>query len=403
MARIFTCGAEWNSVTEVGLAINGTSPTSAFGGAQTRSGLRGFSYSAASGATSFHSITLTGTAINRHYCLRIYLKRVTFASGMKIAAVLAGAGVLISARLGASGQIQLWNDLGAVQIGSDGPVLDTTRHVKIDLGLNVTDVANDHAYLFVDNVLVATSSTTNLATTAPSVWQFGCLTSPAAASSVYIDDIAINDGTAGGRQVAALNTPVLEGRQVLSTPGADTGRVGYVNGAGTTGSLFDAENNLPPTGAAAGTATNRIHSPTNNVTDTYDATMGTLNSIGVPKGAEITVIHLHANVGGASATADGQALRFTSNPVIAEGAVINKPAAAWGTYPTNWTWGFSSVLAYDPVGVDPVVSPVMRIRRATANASQLGADAMGAYVEYIDPLPSRPVVISQAVKQAANW
>lgn len=407
MARLFTCGAEWNSVTEVGLVVNGTAPTVTTTAGNFRSGARGFSYSAASAGTSFHSVTLTGTAINRSYGLRCYIKRSSFASGMKIMANLISAAVCSSVRLSATAAIQLWDDVGAVQIGSDGPILSNTGFTRVDLLCQIGDALADPLYLFVDGQLIAqrlTSFTNNAVTT----WQWGCITSPGAASALFIDDIAISDSVAGGDVVSApvtvANPPIAttEGKIVLQYPTSDLNRTGYVTGAAGITSLFDALDNFPPIGAAAGTATNRIHSPTNNATDQYTAVMRSLTLLGVPSNVEITIYHLHANFGGASATADGQALSYATNPVIAEGAAINKPAAVWGTYPTNWVWGFSSVVGYYP-SVSFGGSGQMKVRRATANASQLGIDAMGVYVEYMDLPPGKPFVKSQAIATAANW
>lgn len=406
MARRFSCGWEWNTTNECAGNVVGAATVVT---TTVRSGTYALQAAASAGEAQLNVAPLfsAGDALGTTYYVRFYFRlasfqasqtvevgRVEYTGGNGVCFLVSSAGV---------------TELRAITAGTTytsvgtGPTVSTGTWYMGELAVSCGTGAVDYGEARLDGTSFASSSTLSITDSAPGMivrlGSFGV--GHTSTHTVFIDDVACNDGSG-----ASQNSWPGSGKLVLLKPTSDNARVGYVTGAAGTTSLFDAVNNLPPTGAATGTATNRIHSPTNNATDTYDANLTTYTTAGVAGTDQVNVVDLHANVGGATTTVANQALQMISNPVIAEGTSIAKPSAAWGTFPTNWAWGFSNIRAYTPT-VTLGTAPVMRIRRATANANQVGADAMGAYVDYgpapaVTP-PRTKTVVQQAVQRAANW
>lgn len=397
MSRLGMWGAEWGG--NEGLTSAGVDAT-AIGSTAGRAhgGSRYFVYNPANGASDcWHRLNLATIGVTgilgTDYFLRCYITIWnTFGTGAVLMRVWSGATMLCSIRLGSSRQYQFFNDVAGTQVGSDGPVamIGLGGGDRVEFRVNIGTGAVDSIEARVDGVQIGLATGLSLAEAAPDVFNWGCVTSGGTITNVIMDDIAINANTG----IFQTSWPG-NGNMVLIKPISDNARVGYVNGAAGTTNLWDALDNIPPVGSGTGSATTRIHSPTNNATDTYDANLETYTAAGLRSGDVVTVIMPWVEVGGASGTLDSQGIQMLSNPVIGESTVA-KVASVWGNSPLGWTNRFG-LAAYNQ-SVTLGTSPVMRIRRATANASQLGADAMGAYVEYV---PGSGKILKQTGAQQA--
>lgn len=150
-----------------------------------------------------------------------------------------------------------------------------------------------------------------------------------------IDDVALNDNTG-----AAQNSWCGTGRVTLILPTGDSARTGFLVGSAATTNLFDAVNNIPPTGVlfTARTATSQIYDATSNTTDNYQPTMQTYTAAGVtaaPVLIQPVCVHAMDNI-----TSDSNGISNVSNPAIAEvtGSTGTTAAATWPTGDVYVDW-----------------------------------------------------------------
>lgn len=197
----------------------------------------------------------------------------------------------------------------------------------------------------------------------------------------WFDDIALNDDT--GASQKSWPGP---GKVVLLVPISDNARdTLWTGGVGGTSNLFDAVNNLPPTGTATETDATQIEHAGGaaGTTDRYDANMTKPETAGIRAADTVNTAHF-IEADGEDIATGAKLLNFEvlSNPVIASPGNITagNNIGALGTYPTNWTVRSSSPV-YAP-RLDVKTSPVMRARRPETASRVASVCFMGIYVDY---------------------
>lgn len=228
---------------------------------------------------------------------------------------------------------------------------------------------------------VARSTTANAGSTGKTEVDLG-RNSGTATLTILIDDVAVNDDTAGGKQTG-LPGP---GKIVLLKPISDNSRTGFTGGGGGTTNLFDANNNYGPTGVISpGTNATQNGSATNNATDNYQLNLGAFNTAvgsgggGLTGNETVTLVQALARASNSTTTSRNFGLTGVSNPAIGE-VTTSTDTTAGGTEPTGWT------TLVTPFTLAPAVtlgtSPVLKFRKATASTDRINCDMMGLVVEY---------------------
>jgi hypothetical protein len=291
-------------------------------------------------------------------------------------------GALAGARLTAAGKIQLFNETGSpAQIGSDSAATVTTdTWYRLELYVKTAAGATDACELRLDGVSVASGSGLSLSENQIIRLFMGWVNDAGAnGRTFWIDDVAVNDD-----QGATNNTWPGEGSIVYLDPTADSALTGsWTAGAGATTSLFDAVNNVPAAGLAAGSATNTSQIKNTNTADTtgnYDATMQSYTTAGLLSTDTITLLQPVAQHGTSAGVNVTGGLRVVSNPAEAEESFSIGRGVAIGTYPTQWAtwWG----AAINSPSVTLGTQPVMRVGRRGVQAAEAHICGMRIAVEY---------------------
>jgi len=281
-------------------------------------------------------------------------------------------------RLETDGSLSFIDSASVVQATT--AVLENDRWYRAEVEFHVPTAGNGTLGFYLDGTQVYRSTSASTGNTAHSGTQLrlGSCRSATPGLTLILDDVALNDD-----QGASQNGLPGEGRIVLLRPSADDSVSGFTGGGLGTSNLYQGVNDVPPTGVAAGSATNQsqIRSGVANTTDNYAARVPSYDS-GIGAGNPVTLVQAVANIGSdavAPAAVDA-ALSVTANPADGNEASAATPAANIDTYPTAWLTRRGPVV-YAPTVSGPT-QPVVKIRRALSNTAVLHADLLGLYVEY---------------------
>jgi hypothetical protein len=321
-------------------------------------------------------------------------------------AISAGT-VLCSVRLTAAGKLQLFNDVGAAQVGSDSAAtVATGQWYRIELScmVNTAAGADDSIAARVDGVDLASASGLTLAAATVVNFDVGWFGSPGANKSIYCDDVLINDSTG-----ASLTSWSGEGKVVALRPVADVSRVGWTDGNAGTANLFDALDNSPPIGETISltTATSQIERVANNSTDNVVVECASYADAGITAADLITVITSLMSVGQSTTTATSFKGQITLNPAegtFTTGSAGAALAGAWsaGTGWYKWKGG----VVYNP-SVTLSTRPRFTITKNTSsNSITQAVSAAAILVNYVEggapsTIPPRTQNPRQAVRRAA--
>lgn len=393
MARLVTSGFEVYVANSTG-GPDGSNLGNAFltratTGQRSGSGCLRINPAAVNGA---HSFTLVGTANERGYWARVYLKIATLpTAGVQVLAL--GSNVLIDT----AGRI--YSTLAG---GTSAALNDGAWHrLEYHIFCSATQASRNWE-LRVDGATVSSGTAQSVDATAPTTFDLGV---PVAATfDFYFDDVAVNDD-----QGSSQNSWPGDGAVVCVQATADSAvGTGWTGGAGATTGLFDAVNNTPPTVAAdPGTNTSQIRNATSNANVNYDATMQTYTAAGVPSGATVNVVDPVVLTAAPVATsAKLGTVGVVSNPAITSvnlgatgtsGAFWQGSAAA--AWPSGWKWSHGTVTHAPSVTLG--TAPVMRVQQVTASTRIAIVGGMFIYVDYTPagapPAAKKPRVLSTNV------
>lgn len=372
MSRLLTSPLEMGPITLASGGVDGHSAGTvacAVDNSVYRSGAGAMKYDSGAGAgTSNSQVGCANVVFGTRWFERIYLQFSNLPSEtVRIINIRDSPGTSIfSVKITAAGKVQLFNQSGGTQIGSDSSetivASETTWH-KFHLSCVSDTGAADGAELYLNDVLVAATTGLSLTDNALNTFQIGWVDSPGASRIMRADDHAINDSN--GTDEASYPG---EGRVYFSYPIADVSRVGWTGGAGGTISLFEALNNQPPSGVAVASATDvsQIVDLADNETDTYVASMQSATSAGVPENEVVTVLQTYVELGQNDIVGTGVGVELTLNPVSLEESA-GASTVAVGTRGTGWYGRFQNDL-YSP-SIDQSSPTNIKIRKATASAT----------------------------------
>lgn len=246
--------------------------------------------------------------------------------------------------------------------------------VEFDVAWN----AGSGARVYVDGNLWATSSVDAIAAGVA-----GTIGTSGVTCDLYVDDLVFEDGPLSVLW-GAWKVPIL-------LPTSDNSRGNWTGGAGGTTSLFDAINNQPPVGVAAGSDTNtsQIQNATNATYPTTAAQAGDFNcqtyaAAGIVAADTLWAVQMVCNHGEGSATGTkAGGLFIASNPAQASPGLTfdyGDDIGAAGTFPTNWKTAIGPVTAAPSVTL--ATAPVARVYKNDASTREGHVDFAGIYVAY---------------------
>lgn len=308
-----------------------------------------------------------------------------------------------------AGKIRLTDSVSA-QIGVDSSTVLTAGNwyvLQSKLNINSAGGADDTIEVKIYDVsaktteTVASSTTATLSTAAPNAFCFGVLSAPGAINTLYMDDVILNDDQ------GAANNGYPDPREVIIAlrPVSDNARGNFTGGAGGTTNLWDALNDVPPTGktSAAATDTSQIKDLTSSATDNADFNCESYASKSITSADTITSVMAAANCGSAAGVNLVASAAVVSNPVVAEGTDNN--ATAIGTWSVGWTNNWPCAVPVNNPSVTLGTQPVLRIGKRTASATGLHCAAAAILVGVVKALGPSPgdaiVTLSDAVAKVA--
>jgi hypothetical protein len=362
MARLGHWGAESGHYHAENLTLTGTTLT--LDTAVKRTGTSSFKFDAS--AANYLVFTFSGVALRTYYfCGHFYIPAASGLPGAN-ANILqlagSGGGSIISAWLTTGGKIQARYANTDTQLGSDSAATittDTWYRIEASYNVNTAAGADDALELRLDGTTVA-SGTVAASTSAPGLVQFGWRGDPGTSEVIHWDDLALNDD-----QGSVNNTWIGDQKVYVLLPTADSARANWTDGAGGTTTLWEAVNNIPPTGVATASsgATNQVENPTSG-TASYDATMTTYTAAGVVASDTITALYTVIEAGSSSTTgSDTMTHELVSNPAVAALGTNSVDIVA-GTYPASWNRGQGTITENPSVVLG--TAPVMRITKTAA-------------------------------------
>ena len=388
MARLHSSGAETGAfLTENFEQLAGSSGATAFSSDVARSGSLSYKF-VASGAnqvirSSFatHGLTTgaTGTTYWGTFWFRVPSAWLPYTGSNAALAVwrTAAAGTLCSVRIKSDNTLYLADQSNA-QIGSVSAAISADAWHKVDLSVQINAGATDQASFYLNNTLVASTTTGNFSDSAPGAFDFGLFGTPTAGSILYVDDYLLQDSTGSSN-----NTRPGDEKVVLLLPVSDNALGNWKDGAGGTTNIFGSVDNVPPIGVSVATsgASNQIENNVNAATNNYDANLRSYTAAGIGSSDTITALRHYAVVGSDSTTgSDTISHSIVSNPAI--GATSTSCDIVAGTFPTSWNYG-KGTLTENP-SVTMGTQPVMRVQKVTASTRANSCCAMGMYVAYIE-------------------
>jgi hypothetical protein len=240
----------------------------------------------------------------------------------------------------------------------------------------------------IDGVSIASTTTTTTTTVVPN--RFLCGDSVVHNANFDFDDIALNDSTG-----ASQNSWPGGGQVVTCFPISDVQDGSWTGGAGGTGDLSDAVNNIPPVGTATETNATQIESADgsgDNATDEYRANLTTYTNAGIGAADTITLIQptiIHGEDVGTGTKTGSFGLQSNPSQTYAT-FTYGDDGGALGTYDTLWP-----VKVGDPVyAPSPTLgsSPVLAVRKTDAGTRVASVCAMGLNIEYVPAAASALVL-----------
>jgi hypothetical protein len=259
----------------------------------------------------------------------------------------------------------------------------------IETSITIPASGNGSVELRIDGVTAVGPSAGNVGTTlTPSTHRIGHVTGTETATTLYYDDLAINDGT-GANQ----NTWPGEGNISLLLPTADNAKGTGWEAPQTTGSdttdLYQAVDNVPPVGVAhsdadANNGAYIFNAANLGAASDYRATCQTPNAI-LPAGAPIMLsqAYMRASCNSTTGTNDMELQGITPSD-SAVTCNVEQTAVA-GTEPTGWK-SFRTAVTYRPslALTDAPVVEATKILTGSTRAHMV--DQMGLLVEWRTPV-----------------
>lgn len=331
MARLWTCGAELQSLTAAVEYTTNFANAPALETSLQRTGAAAYRISNAAGAEGFRN---QHTTAQGSFFFRFYLYVVALPTGtIKIAGFMTtGSTYKVIVQITSAGVLQLYNNEDSAQVGSDSSAISTGTWYRIEMACDSTTLATTAVAARIDGVEFA-SGTVDLAANPTSV--FCGMTAADATLDYIVDDLAVNDSS---------------GSFQTSYPGAGGVIHLYPNGNGDnsdwTGSDADSTDNYLLVGEfPPDDATTYVQSNTSGQIDDYniDATPA---AIGASDTINVVQVGIRAAVSDATGPDPDIVLRIkaSSGGTVEESASIDVPLVSWNSpfpSPPPYTYKFT--------------------------------------------------------------
>ena len=195
MARLFSSGFELNSTTA---GVEFTSISGLIMSISTttvRSGTYALRINPSANAGTL-KYQYRGSDTQGDTYIRFYLRIATAADANRIPFVIESTAGddLASIRVNSNNTLELWDDLGGVQVGSDSSALSTDTGYRIELRINDTTAASTNLEARIDGTSFASGTVDHTGGPFQAVFQLG----PSGGANTFdsfIDDVAINDNS----------------------------------------------------------------------------------------------------------------------------------------------------------------------------------------------------------------
>lgn len=415
MARLGTSGAESRLITAT-VARSGEPPFAATGtvgintGGNARTGEACFSM--ATGGANFITTAVAPASTARNYYGRAAVKfsDATPAAAIRILAFYTSTTAICYVQLNTDGTLSLYDKAGVIGTTAATLVDDTYAVVELAVNLPASGGTNNgyvEARLNGSSFAASSAANTGITVTTPS-FRVGQIVSVASSSTMYVDDVAINDDQ--GAQAQQKSWPGNGYVDVL-WPTADSSVGGSWQAPQTTGAdttnIYDAVDNRPPGGVAhSDVDANNLKYIFDAASETaaYDATCENYTTAGVGGTGVIQIAQAVFRLAGDSATGTNNGSgRIVSNP--ADGADTTFTAgfdivadtdgtstAAWGSWRTTINYAPSVTLG---------TQPVIRINKITAATRAHMVDQAYLLFEYVSPVDVSITAVMAATTAAA--
>lgn len=313
----------------------------------------------ASGAAGYWEAQVGASASLPAY-FRFYVRITVLPSSKRMLWGDNRAGGLII-NLNSNGTLEL-SMVGSATSTSSTALTDTSRWYLIDI-----KIVSGSQEVKIDGVSEMTTS----AAGAANRMRFGAEDTVAATYTAYFDDYARSDTGFIGAGKVNLLLPISD----------DSRSTEWTGGAGGTTNLWDAVNNIPPTGTATETNLTQIEHA-GGATGAYVANMTAYSTIGIAASDVINGVYPFIWTGEDSATGD-KLLTFnlSLNPIteaVIAFNVADSVSGALGTWPTGW-WVTSGISGGSPSNL---TSPKMAVSRPETATRVASVCFMGIYVDY---------------------
>ncbi len=397
MARLLTAGFE-SGLVSVTAAYNGESDNAGTGTAQndlnmvgtvtyqtTTARNSGRALQAGPSAGNYLQINGPVMTASRAYFVRFYFRTddvtPSAANGVQLWVWRLNAVQAADILLAQNGTI-IQRDANLATVGSTFTPSNNTWY-RIEQKIIVPAAGNGTLEMKIDGVTIGSSASVDVNNAlTPVTNRVGHVNSPDTTSTIYIDDLAINDD-----QGASENGYPGHGNITYLKPVSDNAKgTGWVAGAGGS-TLYDAVDNVPPVGVAVVSATNtsQIKNASNlGAVSDYRANCQTLQAAGAPSGATCKVSQAFARVSSDDATGtntmevQGITPSDSAVTVDTETGQVNgddtaTPPVGWKTARTAPTYG----------GLTSSQTPVVEVTKTlTGAARQHQVDQMGVFAEW---------------------
>lgn len=193
MARLWSYGAELNTTTE-GVEVDSLTGTGSIVTSPVRSGTYAFRSNPSAG-TGYLLYTYGAAAFTGKTYLRFYLYIASYTDALdQICALRDSAGVALgSIRLNSTGTLELWDDAGTVQLGSDSSALALNVWYRIELFADNDGTTGTALTAKIDGTQFATGTHSPSAGAVANQVRIGAATTTTC--DIYFDDVAINDAS----------------------------------------------------------------------------------------------------------------------------------------------------------------------------------------------------------------
>ena len=397
MARLYTSGFELGHVQAEGLTASGT-PT--FDTSTFRTGAASLAVNAAS---TYAYRSFTG-ATGRGYYARAYLRvaatptaeirLLTFATSSALSTLNANV------RVGTDLKLVLRDTNGTV-VYTDATARSSGQWYQVELFINVAAAGNSSVELRVDNVSVYSSASFAASNTAPGVLVFGQTTATAPGTTVFFDDVALNDDQ-GASQTTWPGAGEVRYLRPASDPGSSSAN--WTKPGGATSNRHTSVDNTPPVfetyDSTSASAEDYVSNAVNGAGAALILDCTSYTTGGVPDADSITLVQALADTGSSSSTDTAGTLGISANPVVAQASFAAFDNGIASATATTWPRQEGTV-SYVPTPTR-ATAPTIRVEKTTGTTRVAIVNALAVLVESA-PTRGRSHATLQAVNRAASY